>query len=117
MSNNSSWPAYTFDTAHAWIRECVPGAPERYVDLVATICKKRKGVWTRVTSQPKDRARRLIWDAFRIACHTAVWKDLAAWKEGTTGALIMATDQEKADFEYVMELTTIMAVKRQRGNK
>jgi hypothetical protein len=72
---------------------------------MARVCKHRKGIWTVLTGQPKDRERRLIWDAFRIARHSIGWGDLAAWREGTTGALIGATEEERELFHYIFDTT------------
>ena len=121
MSDQQSWPRDTFATAADWIRASAPSAPDRWIEAIARICKKRKGVWSRLSTQPRDLERRLIRDAFLIGVHQAKWGDLSAWTEGTTGALIMATDEQRELFDYVHETTVALTLQRlkrraERGN-
>jgi hypothetical protein len=108
----TTWDKGTFSSASEWIIASAPTAPEKYVDALATIAKRRKGIYTILRGAPKDSKRRLIWEGFRIAKHSMVWGDLSAWTESTTRQLMIATEADQELFHYILDTTLELAKAR-----
>ena len=80
---------------------------DHYAQLVGSICKKRKGVWSLLKSAPPG-PRSLIWHAHKIGNHFGYWGNYAPWSESVTAELIEADDATRADFEMVLQVSTII---------
>ena len=108
-----SWTADKFKTAQDWIRASAKDKPveDRYVDALASIAKKRVGVWTILRTAPRDISRAVVWHAFKNARHAVQWGDLSAWHGDTTVLLMRATDEQRELFDYVFDTTLAIAKK------
>lgn len=113
-----------YESAQEWIKASFSIYPlkndlnghdlDRFAAALASICKKRKGIWSLLKSPPKD-GRALIWHAFKIGKHASQWGDLAPWTESVTARLMSASNSEKADFHMVLETTqTIGLIRKER---
>ena len=105
-----NWKANTFNTAQAWIRASVKGQPidDQYVEALASVCTKRRGVWNILRNVPSD-DRAVVWHAFKIARHAIEWGDMSAWHSDTTSLLMRSTDEQRELFEYMYDTTLLLA--------
>ena len=93
-----------FETAQDWIRFSMPMLDSETVELIALICKKRKGVWTILKNSPRDDSRAIIWHALKNGNHAKKWGNLASWKEGTTMLLMRASEEDRAIYNKLFDL-------------
>ena len=95
-----------FETARDWIiasglsNGIRGGLDPEVLDTLAECCVKRRGVWSLRKTAPKDTRRFLVWNAFRIARHSAQWGNLAPWNEALTAEILNA-DIENRDLFYL----------------
>ena len=113
-----------FETARDWIiasglnNGIKGGLDPEVLDTLAECCVKRRGLWSLRKTAPKDIRRFLVWNAFRIARHSAQWGNLAPWRESVTAELIRANDEDRALFDRAFDQFAAIAAqiqKRKRG--
>ncbi|NDB03457.1 MAG: hypothetical protein EBY38_07340 [Flavobacteriaceae bacterium] len=88
---------------------------DQFSELVGSICKKRKGVWSLLKSAPKDH-RSLIWHAHKIGGHWGAWGNYAPWSDSVTAQLMDADDTTRENFDMVLQVSAIIS-KAIKGKK
>ena len=104
-----------FETAQDWIRACTVDCPDWYADAMASVCKKRKGIWSLVKNRPRDDRRAAAWEGFRQARHAFNWGSLSAWTDGVTMRLMLWDEDTRQLFEDVFDETLRQAKIRLKG--
>jgi len=103
-----------FASASDWVRASLinrgldknlaPHALEQFVNDVAQITKKQKGIYSVLKNPPKDINRALTWHAHKLARHFVQWRDFAPWTDRVTMLLIKADDDQRKRVERQFDL-------------
>ena len=103
-----------FNNAKDWIRASLlirgidknvaPDELGHFVDLVAQITKKQKGLYSVLKNPPKDIDRALTWHAHKLARHFVQWRDFAPWTDRVTMLLMRANEEQKKRVESQFDL-------------
>lgn len=103
-----------FNNAKDWIRASLinrgvdknvaPDELGQFVDLVAQITKKQKGLFSILKNPPKDIDRALTWHAHKLAKHFVQWRDFAPWTDRVTMLLMRSNEEQKKRVEAQFDL-------------
>ena len=103
-----------FNNAQDWIRASLinrgvdknvaPDELGQFVDLVAQITKKQKGLYSVLKNPPKDIDRALTWHAHKLARHFVQWRDFAPWTDRVTMLLMRSNEEQKKRVEAQFDL-------------
>jgi len=103
-----------FNNAEDWIRASLinrgvdknvaPDELGQFVDLVAQITKKQKGLYSVLKNPPKDIDRALTWHAHKLARHFVQWRDFAPWTDRVTMLLMRSNEEQKKRVEAQFDL-------------
>lgn len=117
-----------FGSAQEWIRASLinrgidkniaPDELEQFLNAVAQITKKQKGLYTVLKNPPKDTDRALTWHAHHLARHFVQWRDFAPWTDRVTMLLMKANDDQRKRVERQFDLfkrVYMVAASIQRG--
>lgn len=88
------------------------------LDAIETITIKRNGNWTILKNAPAGNGKKaLIWFAVKNARHAVNWNNLAAWNEGLTGRLIMASEEDREFFNKAFDQLVVGFLALQNESK
>jgi len=103
-----------FNSAQEWIRESLinrgidkniaPDELEQFLNAVAQITKKQKGLYSVLKNPPKDIDRALTWHSHHLARHFVQWRDFAPWTDRVTMLLMKANDDQRKRVEQQFDL-------------
>lgn len=103
-----------FNNAEDWIRASLinrgldknlaPHDMNQFVNDVAQITKKHKGLFSILKNPPKDIDRALTWHAHKLARHIVQWRDFAPWTERVTMLLMRCNEDQRNRVEGQLDL-------------
>lgn len=107
----------TFKTANEWIKYCLKNdsVDPDIIDGLVSICVTKKGIHSIRKTQPsptKAPRQYFTWKAYKLAGHVARWGNLAPWNEGLTGALMLASEEDREYFNRAFDQLTDCARRR-----
>lgn len=76
----------------------------QFVNDVAQITKKQKGLFSVLKNPPKDIDRALTWHAHKLARHFVQWRDFAPWTDRVTMLLMRSSEEQKKRVERQFDL-------------
>jgi len=112
---NNEWSTKSrFKSAQEWVlaslinrgldKTLAPHDIEQFVNDVAQITKKQKGLFSVLKNPPKDIDRALTWHAHKLARHFVQWRDFAPWTDRVTMLLMRCNEEQKNRVERQFDL-------------